>query len=136
MLQVIHDNLFLQHKYVVIILYIHEPPSSWSTLQIHPSWPQSRVELRLLLLCLMSVLLVCLGPPSILLFAPTAQVSHSTPSLLTRRLITSVHVNNTAMPHLTYTYTQIYITFMLLFIFFFTLLPSSWAGWLAQTLPV
>ncbi len=36
-----------------------------------------RVELQLLLLCLMSILLVCLGPPSILLFAPMTQISCS-----------------------------------------------------------
>ncbi len=130
MLQVTHDNFFLQHKNMIIILYILEWPSSWSTSRIHPSWPQSRVELRLLLLCFISILLVCLGPPSITLFAPTIQVTRSL------FLNTDVQVNKTAMPHLTYTYTHIYITFMLLFIFFFTLLPSSWEGWLAQILPV
>jgi hypothetical protein len=126
---------FVQHKYVNIILYILELPSSWSTSWIRPSWPQSRVELRLLLLCFMSILFVCLGPPSILLFAPRLKFQ-AHPSLLAGQLSTDVQVNNTAIPHLTYTYTHIYITFMLLLIFFFTLPPSSWAGWLAQTLPV
>jgi hypothetical protein len=51
MLQVTHDNFFLQHSYVIIALYILEQPSSLSTSRIRPSWPQSRVELRLLLLC-------------------------------------------------------------------------------------
>jgi hypothetical protein len=77
MLQITHDNFFLQHTYVSIALYILELPSSWSTSWIRPSWPQSRVELRLLLFCLMSILLVCLGPPSILLFTPTTQISLS-----------------------------------------------------------
>jgi hypothetical protein len=132
MLQITHDNLFLQKKYTTIVLYILERPSSWSTSQIRSSWPQSRVELRLLLLCLVSILLVCLGPPSILLFTPTTQISCS--PFLTGR--TAVQVNNTATPHLMYTYTHIYIIFILLFIFFFTLLPHSLAGRLAQTLPV
>ncbi len=69
MLQITHDNFLLQHTYVTIVLYIFERPSSWSTSRIRPSWPQSRVELRLLLLCLMSILLVCLGlvsPPDFL----------------------------------------------------------------------
>jgi hypothetical protein len=77
MLQIAHDNVFLQHTYVTKVLYILERLSSWSTSGIRPSWPQSKVELRLLLPCLMSILLVCLGPPSILMFVPTTQVSRS-----------------------------------------------------------
>jgi hypothetical protein len=134
-LQITHDNFFLQHKYVIIVLYILERPSSWSTSRISPSWPQFRVELRLLLLCLMSIPLVCLGPHGILLFTPTTQVSCS-PFLLAGQLNTDVQVNNTATLHLMHTHTHIYITFILLFILFFTLLPLSLAGWLAQTFPV
>jgi hypothetical protein len=75
MLQITYDNFFLRHTYVTKVLYILEQPSSWSTSRIRPSWPQSRVELRLLLPCLMSILLVCLGPSSILMFVPMTQVS-------------------------------------------------------------
>ncbi len=49
-----------------------------------------------------TIFLVCFGSPSILLFVPTDQVSHSTPSLLTGRLLTSVQVNNMAALHDTY----------------------------------
>jgi hypothetical protein len=94
MLQITHDNFFLQHTYVANVLYILERPSSWSTSRIHPSWPQSRVELRLLLPCLMSILLVCLGPPSILVIAPTTH-----PSLLAGQLNTNIQVNNAANAH-------------------------------------
>ncbi len=65
-------------NYAIITLCILERPSSWSTLRIRPSWPQSRVRLRLLLLSSIGVLLVCFGPPSILLFTPNTHVSHST----------------------------------------------------------
>ncbi len=41
------------------------------------------------------------------MFVPTDQVSHSTPSLLTGRLLTSVQVNNMASLHNTYTDTHI-----------------------------
>jgi hypothetical protein len=71
---IIHDNFSLEQSYIIISLYILEQPTSWSTSQIRPSWPQSRVELRLLLLCFVSILLVSLGPPSISLFTPTTQV--------------------------------------------------------------
>ncbi len=80
--------------------------------------------------------LYALAPPSILLFVPTAHVSHSTPSLLTGRLITSVQVNNMAALHNTSTDTHIYITIISLFILLFTLLLLSSADRLAQTLPI
>ncbi len=48
------------------------------------------------------IFLVCLGPPSILLFVPTIHVSHVHPPLTTRRLNTSTQVNNMAMLHLIY----------------------------------
>jgi hypothetical protein len=56
-----HDNFFLQHNHSTMVLYILERPPSWSTSRIRPSWPRSKVELRLLLPCLMSTLLVCLA---------------------------------------------------------------------------
>jgi hypothetical protein len=83
-----------------------------------------------------SIFLVCSGPPSILLFVPTTHVSHSNPPLPAGQLNTSVQVNNMATLHHRYTVTHIYITFILLFIPFFILLPLLWAGRLAQTLLV
>jgi hypothetical protein len=48
------------------------------------------------------IILVCLGPPSILLFVPLAHVSHVHPSLPTQQLKTCVQVNNMALLHLMY----------------------------------
>jgi hypothetical protein len=48
------------------------------------------------------IILVCLGPPSILLFVPTFHVSHVHPSLPTLQLNTSIQVNNMAMRHFIY----------------------------------
>jgi hypothetical protein len=96
MLQITHNNFSLHHTYVAKVLYILERPSSWSTSRICPSWPQPRVELSLLLPCLMSILLVCLGPPSILMFAATTQF-HAYPSPLAGQLNTDNQVYNTAM---------------------------------------
>ncbi len=65
-----------------------------------------------------SVFLVCPGPTSILLFAPTDRISHLTPSLLSGRLLTNVQVNNITMLHDTYGHTNIHhigITILLLF---------------------
>ncbi len=123
---------FYRHNYAIITLYIHERPSSWSTLRIRPSWPQSRVRLNLLL----ALFLVCFGPPSIMLFTPWTCGSHSNPPLPAGQLNTSVQVNNMATLHHIYTVTHIYITFILLFISFFILLLLLWAGRLAQTLLV
>jgi hypothetical protein len=67
----------------------------------------------------------------ILLFAPTDQVSHSTPSLLTGWLLTNIQVNNMAALHDTCADTHIYITLTLLFFPFFILLPLLLAGRLA-----
>jgi hypothetical protein len=80
-------------------LYILEQPSSWSTSQICPSWPRSRLRLSLLLVLLLNVFIVCPGPPSIVLFVLTDQVSHLTPSLLSERLFTNAPVNNTSALH-------------------------------------
>ncbi len=136
MLQPTHDNFFLWHNYAIITLYILDWPSSWSILRICPSWPQSRVRLRLLLLSSISILLVCFGLPSILIFTPTSHVSRSNPPLPGGQLYTNEQVNNIATLHHIYTVTYIYITFILLFIPFFILLPICWAGRLVQTLLV
>jgi hypothetical protein len=58
------------------------------------------------------------------------------PCLLAGQLNTNVQVNNMATPHHMYTNMHIYITLISLFILFFILLPFSWVGRLAQTLPV
>ncbi len=102
---------------------------------MRPSWPQSRVELRLLQFRFMSILLVCLGHPVSCCLLQRLKF-HAEPFPLAGQLNTNVQVNNTAAPHHMYTDKHIYITFVLLFILFFTLLPFSWAGWLAHTLPV
>ncbi len=81
------------------------------------------------------ILLVCLGPPSILLFVPTTHVSHVHPSLTTEQLNTSTQVNNMAMLYLIYNghicicQSQNYYCVQL----FFTLPLYSWAGQLAPT---
>ncbi len=95
----------------------------------------TRVELRLLLPYLVSILLVCLGHPvSYCLFQRLK--FHAHPSLLVGWVSTDVQVNNTVTPHLMYTDTHIYITFTLLFILFFTLLLLPLADQLAQTFPI
>ncbi len=48
------------------------------------------------------IFLVCLSPPSILLFVPTTHVSHVHPPLTTGQLNTSTQVNNMTMLHLIY----------------------------------
>ncbi len=48
------------------------------------------------------IILVCLGPPSILLFVPPLHVSHMHPPLPIGQLNTSIQVNNMAMLHLIY----------------------------------
>ncbi len=118
-----------------MVLYILERPSSCSTSWIRSSWLQFKVELRLLLLCIMSTLLVCLGPPSVWL-SPQWLKFHAYPSRPAGQFNTKVQVNNTAVPHLTHTYTHVHITLVLLSVSFFTLLPPPLSGRLAQTLPV
>ncbi len=128
-LQITHDYFFLEHNYAIIALYILERPFSWSTFRIHPSWPQSRVELKLLLLCFMSILLVCLGPPSILLFTLTTQVSRSTlPTSRPAKHQCSSKQHSYVISYSMYTDIHIHITFILLLVLFFTLLPFSWTS--------
>ncbi len=71
-------------------LYILEQPSSWSTLRIRPSWPQSRLRLSLLLASLSEHACCCHVQPSILLFISMDQVSHLTSSLLSGWLLTKM----------------------------------------------
>jgi hypothetical protein len=65
-----------------------------------------------------SVLLVCPGPFSILLYVPTDRISRLTPSLPSGRLLTNVQVNNITTLHGTHEHTYIHhigITVLLLF---------------------
>ncbi len=72
--------------------------------------------------------LVCLGPPSSLLFVPTIHISHMHPPLTTRWLnsYTSKH-HGCVIQHVQRTYIH-YSTFHLIFI------PYSWAGRLVGTI--
>ncbi len=98
--------------------YILEQPSSWSTLRIHPSWPQSRLRLGLLLVSL-SKCISCLSRPiQYLAVCPNGSDFNLTPSLLSERLLTDVQVNNITTLHDTHGHTYIHhisITILLLF---------------------
>jgi hypothetical protein len=99
-------------------LYIIEQPSSWSTSQIRPSWPRSRLRLSLLLALLPKCIRCLSWPPSILLFVPTDRVSHLAPSLPPGRLLANVQVNKITAPHDTHRHINIHhigITILLLF---------------------
>ncbi len=109
-------------------LYILERPSSWSTSRIHPSWPQSRVRLRPLLLSSMSLLLICLGPPSILLFTPMAHVSCSNPPSPTGQLHTNIQANNIAMLHHIYVHSHTYLHHIYITTHFFLHTSSTLLG--------
>jgi hypothetical protein len=85
------------HTFIIL-----EQPSSWSTSRIRPSWPRSRVRLRLLLVGFPKYILVYSGPTSILLFVPMVHVSHSTPSLLIDGL-TLAYKSTTRQRYTTYT---------------------------------
>ncbi len=77
MLQITHDNFCLQHSYAIVALYICTCMAIFLEHLANTFFMASiQFELRLLLLCFMSILLVCLGPPSTLLLTPTTQVSH------------------------------------------------------------
>ncbi len=134
MLQQLMTIIFYRHNYAIITLYILdrlEAPREYVLNGLDPG-----IDWTPCLLSSISVFLVCSGPPSILLFVPTTYVSHLNPPLPAGQLSTSVEVNNMTTLHHIYTVTYIYITFILLFIPFFILLPLLWAGRLAQTLLV
>ncbi len=73
---------FHMGSHTIMVQYILEQPSSWSTLLIHLSWPLSRGRPSLLLASFPKYILVYSGPPSISLFVPKTHVLHSTASLL------------------------------------------------------
>jgi hypothetical protein len=130
----IHGKFFLSYGHTIMVQYILEQPSSWSTLLIRLSWPLSRGRPSILLA---SQVYSCLLRPTQYLaicskdscFALNHFLAYWRPS-------TSVQVNNTSALHHIHTGTRIYITSAVLFIFFFTLLPLLLAGWLPLTLPV
>ncbi len=116
---------------MIIILYILEQPSSWSNSRIPLSWLQSRIELRLLLLCLMSILLVCLGPPSSLMFVPMTQVSRSIFSAsrtAQHRHTSKQHGHATSYVHIHTYLHHIHVNFSFSSLHFFH--PLGQAGWL------
>jgi hypothetical protein len=131
LLQTTHDNPFWHNN--AIINFVH----TWTAIFL--KHPREYVRNGLVLglgwtSCRLSstcTSLVCPGPPSILMFVPTIHVSHMYPPLPTGQLNSSAQVNNMAVLHHIYTVTLIYITFTLLSIPFFILLPSFQEGRLA-----
>jgi hypothetical protein len=129
-------SFFHTGNHTIIVLYILERQSSWSTLRICPSWPQSRVRLCLLLVLFPQVYSCLLWPTQYLPVCSNSSYFALNPFLADWRLNTSVQVNNTtALDHI-YTDTHIYITSILLFILFSTVLPLLLAGQLPLALPV
>jgi hypothetical protein len=120
----------------IIILYVHQRPSSWCTSRICPSWPQSRVRLSLLLVLFPKYVSCLLWPTQYLAVCSNGSCFTLNPFLADCRLNTNVQVNNMTVPHHIYTNTHIYITSILLLILFFILLPLPVTGRLPQTLPV
>jgi hypothetical protein len=121
---------------MIIILYILERTSSWSTSRICPLWPRSRVRLRLLLVLSPKYISCLLWPTQYRAVCSNSSYFALKPCLADWQLNTSVQVNNTTALHHIYSDTHIYITLISLFILFFTLLPPSLAGRLPQSLPV
>ncbi len=113
-------------------MYILEWLSSCSTSRIRSSGLVLGLDWTAYRFSSLCIFFVCLGPPSIF----TIHVSHVHPPLPTGQLNTSTQVNNIALLHHIYGYTvtHIYITFVLLFIPFFILLPHPWAGRLTRSL--
>ncbi len=129
-------SFFHTGNHTIIVLYILEQPSSWSTSLIRPSWPRSRVRLCLLLVLFPQVYSCLLWPTQYLAVFSNGSYFTLNPFLADWRLSTSVQVNNTTALHHLHMDTHIYITSILLFILFFTLLLLLLAGWLPLTLPV
>jgi hypothetical protein len=119
-----------------LALYIIERPSTWDTSRICLSWPRSRGRLSLLLVPFPEVYSCLLWPTPCLAVCSNGSYFALNPFLAYWRLNTSVQVNNTSAIHHIHTGTHIYMTSILLFILFFTLLPLLLAGRLPLTLPV
>jgi hypothetical protein len=114
----------------IVSVYILEQRSSRGTLRIHPSWPCSGHRLNPILASPYEHASCCHAQPGVQLFMTTVQVSPQR-LLLSGWLLTNVQVNITTALHDT-GHTCIYITLVLLFMFFFTFLPLFWAGWLSS----
>ncbi len=121
-------------NHTIIVLYILEWLSSWSTSRIRPSWPRSRVRLCLLLVLFPQVYSCLLWPTQYLAVCSNGSYFALNSFLADWQLNTSVQVNNTTELYHIYMDTHIYITSILLFILFFTLLPLLLAGRLPLTL--
>ncbi len=107
-MQVTHDISvpfsFFGTCYILYTLYILEQLSSWSIsrtrhvphgLVLGSDWTSCQPSFA-------CIILVSLGPFSILLFVPSFHVSHAHPPLSIGQLNTSIQVNNMAMLHLIY----------------------------------
>jgi hypothetical protein len=136
MLEKFMASIFHAGNHTIIVLYILERPSSWSTSQIRPSWPRSRVRLCLLQVLFPQVYSCLLWPTQYLAVCSNGSYFELIPFLADWLLNTSIQVNNTTALHHIYTDTHIYITLTLLFILFFKLLPLLLAGQQPLTLPV
>jgi hypothetical protein len=129
-------SFFHTGSHTNMALYILERPSFWSTSRIRPSWPRSRGRLCLLLVLFPQVYSCLLWPTQYLAVCCNGSCFALNPFLAYWQPNTSVQVNNTLALHHINTDTHIYITSILLFILFFTLLPLLLAGRLPLTLPV
>ncbi len=105
----------IQDGTCIILLYILEQRSSWSTSRICPSWLCSGLKLSPILALPYEHGSCCHAQLNIWLFIATVQVSHTQHLLLSGWLLTNVQVNITTMLHDTW-HTCIYITLVLLFI--------------------
>ncbi len=129
-------SFFHTGSYTNMALYILERPPSWSISQIRPSWPLSRARLSLLLASFPQVYSCLLCPTQYLAVCSNGSYFALNPFLVYWWVNTSVQANNTSVLHDIHTGRHIYVTSILLFILFFTLLPLLLAGRLPLTLPV
>ncbi len=132
-----HGKFFFHTgSHTIMALYILERPSSWSTSRIHLSRPLSRGRLSLSLVPFPQVHSCLLWTTQYLTVCPNGSCFALNPILAYWRPSASVQVNNTSVLHHIHMDKCIYITSVLLLIFFFTLLPLPLAGRLPLTLPV
>ncbi len=107
-------------------MYILEQRSSHGTSRILPSWPRSEHVLNPSLAPSYEHASCCHAQPGVQLFMTMVQVLPKR-LLLSGWLLTNIQVNITTVIYDT-GHRLIYITQLLLFMFFFTLLPFFWAG--------
>jgi hypothetical protein len=127
-----HPSLFFHMNYIYVYFVHTWAAISWSTSRIRASWPRLQVRLNLWpALFYIGSSCICLGPPNSLLFGPKFHIPHVYPPLKTRRLSTTIQVNNMGRLHLMYngrTYIHhIISTFLILSsYFFYTLGQVDW----------